>query len=536
MERFEGHGITERIAIGTICVLGQETSRVAAVRVEDSEAEAARYRKAVSQAAAELRSLAEQSEKQVGTWDAKIFEVHAMMVEDVDYTEEVLNTIRRQKLCAEYAVSLAGEHFARMFHDMEDSYFRARSQDVTDVTARLIRILKGETPDEHPSGPHILMAKELMPGDLMRRERSSILGIVTEQGTAYSHTSILAKSMNIPTITGIRADYLKNGHMAILDGYRGILIVDPDSATIAEYLHIIGEHAERENAMESANEPAVTKSGKKICLCANIGDISELSSAVRYGAEGIGLLRSEFLFMESDVLPSFEEQLQFYKKVAETMGDRKVVIRTVDIGADKPAPCLPMPEEENPALGCRAIRVSLDNRDMFRTQLKAVFCAGQYGNVSVLYPMISSEWEMKEIAAIADSVRKELMDEGIDASNVKQGIMIETPAAAILSDRLAEYADFFSIGTNDLTQYVLAVDRKNARLERFYDQKHEALLRLIGNVVGNAHRKGIPVSVCGELASIPEATELLIGLGVDELSVSPSLLTKVRKAVRNCEK
>ncbi len=536
MERFEGRGITERIAIGTICVIGQEPRHVAPVRVSDPEAEIKRYETAARKAADELRSLAGQAEKSIGSWDAKIFEVHAMMVEDVDYTEEVVNTIRRQKLCAEYAVSLAGEHFVRMFNDMDDSYFRSRAQDVTDITERLIGILTGESDDDCLKGPQILMAKELMPGDLMRQQRSRILGIVTEMGTAYSHTSILAKNMNIPTITGIKADRSKNGHMAILDGYRGTLIVDPDASTIQEYLRIMSEHAEREQVSPDSDGPAVTKSGKKICLCANIGDISDLEAAVSCGAEGIGLLRSEFLFMESDRLPSSEEQFQFYKKAAETMGDRKVVIRTVDIGADKPAPCLPMPAEENPALGFRAIRVSLANREMFRDQLRAIFRAGQYGNVSVLYPMISSEWEMKEVSAIADAVRRELLSEGIDASKVKQGIMIETPAAAILSDRLAEYADFFSIGTNDLTQYVLAVDRKNALLEQFYDQKHEALIRLISMVIGNAHRKGIPVSVCGELAAIPEATELLVGLGVDELSVSPSLFIKVKQSIRNCEK
>ena len=536
MEVYQGHKISGQIAIGTMYLRRVDRERIVPEQTQDVEAEIARYEEAVTKAAAELRALAGRAKTNLGAWNARIFEVHAMMAEDVDYREEVVRAIRSRSLCAEYAVFLAGEHFAKMFSDMEDDYFRARAQDVKDITDRLIRNLRGESEASDPDEPHILVVGELTPGDLIRQDRSRILGIVTEQGTAYSHASILARSMGIPVLSGIPAQMRWDGRRAILDGIRGTLIVEPDAATVQEYIRILAERAEQENNRKpDTAEPAVTKSGKRIPLRANIGDLSELENARRYGAEGIGLLRTEFLFLNAAQAPSEEEQYAFYRQVIEAMGDRPVVIRTIDIGADKPAPCIPMPAEDNPALGKRAIRVSLSDRGLFRTQLRAVFRAGADKNVSVMYPLITSEWEMREILELAKNVKAELISEGIDASSVRQGIMIETPAAAVISDRLAEYADFFSIGTNDLAQYVLAVDRQNAALERYYNPAHEAVFRLIALTVGNAHRKGIPVCVCGELAADTDVTEQLIALGVDELSVSPSLLPEVRIAVRECK-
>ena len=536
MEVYQGHRISGQIAIGTVYLRREDCERVTPVPVANPEAEIRRYEAAVSQAAGELRALSAKAEKNVGSWNARIFEVHAMMTEDVDYREEVVRTILSRSLCAEYAVYLAGEHFSKMFSDMEDDYFRARAQDVKDITERLIRILSGGKESADPEEPHILAARDLTPGDLVRQDRSRILGIVTEQGPAYSHVAILARSMGIPALTGITLDPGMNGRKAILDGSRGVLIVDPDAAAVKEYLRILAESAEHEEKRKShASEPSVTAGGKRIPLRANIGDPAEAETARQYGAEGIGLLRTEFLFLNAAQAPTEEEQYAYYRKVTEAMGDLPVVIRTIDIGADKPAPCLPMPKEENPALGQRAIRVSLADRELFKTQLRAVFRAGAGKNVSVLYPMITSEWEMKEISGIVKEVKEQLLSEGIDASSVRQGIMIETPAAALISDRLSEYADFFSIGTNDLSQYVLAVDRKNVSMARYYDPHHEAVFRLIAMTVGNAHRKGIPVSVCGELAADTAVTEQLIALGVDELSVSPSLLAEVRQAVRSCK-
>ncbi|MBO4697873.1 MAG: phosphoenolpyruvate--protein phosphotransferase [Lachnospiraceae bacterium] len=535
METLRGNRISSKTAIGQIRIRTERPIRVQPVPVTDTQTEIARYEAAVRQAAAELRALSERASRTIGPWNAKIFEVHAMMAEDVDYRSIVLETIEEKKLCAEYAVELAGRHFAEMFEQMDDPYFRARMQDIKDVTDRLLRALMGEHVSGEPDKPYILAASELAPADLMQQDRSRILGIVTEQGTAYSHASILAKSMRIPMLTGITINPQWDGHQAILDGSRGTLIVDPDIETVKEYLRLTAADAGRDDGQtDEPADPALTKSGKHIVLRANIGDASELEAASLAGAEGIGLLRSEYLFMESAQLPDEEDQFRYYKDFASAMKGQKVVIRTVDIGTDKPVSYLRMPHEENPALGKRAIRLSFDNPDMFRTQLRAIFRAAQFGNVAVLYPMITSEWEMKEIIRMEDEVRKSLLEEGIEVPAVQRGIMIETPSAALISDRLSEYADFFSIGTNDLAQYVLAVDRMNGSVSKYYDPWHDAILRLLTLTVQNAHRKGIPVCLCGELAADPEATARLIALGVDELSVAPSLIPEIRRAIRSC--
>ena len=533
MEIYQGNRISAETAIGIIRVRKERTGSVPAVPVSDAETEVARYEEAVRIAAAELRALSQKAGREIGSWNAKIFDAHAMMTEDVDYRSEVSRIIRTGKLCAEYAVWQTGRHFASLFEEMEDPYFQARAQDVRDITERLIRILSGEKSGAEEGLPYILAVTELTPGELMRQERRMLLGVVSEQGTAYSHASILARSMNIPVVTGIPIDPAWDGQRAILDGTKGKLIIAPDASTVSEYLRLTAERAGRlKREQEDASEPVVTKSGKRIPLRANAGDEADLKAAVSAGAEGIGLLRSEYLFLHADRLPDEEEQLVFYRNFAEAMKGKKVVIRTIDIGADKPVPYLSMPREENPALGMRAIRLSLKNEELFRTQLRAIFRAGQYGDVCVLYPMITSEKEMKRIICIEEEVRAALLSEGIRAGEMKRGIMIETPAAAIISDRLSEYADFFSIGTNDLAQYVLAVDRMNSAVSGYYDPWHEAITRLLSTVIGNAHKKGIPVCLCGELAADPEATERLLKLGVDELSVSPSLIPEIRRAIR----
>lgn len=536
MEIYRGHRITAQTAVGEIRIRTERPVRVQPVPVTDAEAEVRRYEEAVRQAADELRALSKRAAQSIGTWNAKIFDVHAMMAEDVDYKSEVTGTIRERQICAEYAVELAGRHFAGMFENMEDPYFRARAQDVRDITDRLIRVLMGEKSSGEPDRPYILAATELTPGDLMQQDRSRILGIVTEQGTAYSHASILARSMSIPAISGIRINPEWDGRRAILDGAQGMLILDPDTETVKEYLRLNAERAEaKRDQKEDATDVSLTKSGKHIVVRANIGDASEIEAATAAGADGIGLLRTEYLFMESGNLPDEEEQFSVYRDCVAAMKGRKVVIRTADIGADKPLPYLEMSHEDNPALGKRAIRLCFDNPDMFRTQLRAIFRASAFGNVAVLYPMITSEWEMRKIVQIEDEVREELRKEGITVSDdISRGIMIETPAAALISDRLSEYADFFSIGTNDLAQYVLAVDRKNASVSKYYDPWHDAILRLLSLTVGNARKKGIPVCLCGELAADPEATEKLIALGVEELSVSPSLIPEIRRAIRAC--
>lgn len=536
MEIYRGNKITAQTAVGEIRIKTARDVRVQPVSVTDTDAEIRRYEDAVRQAARELRALSEQASRNIGTWNAKIFDVHAMMAEDVDFRREVVTAITERKICAEYAVELAGRHFITMFEEMEDPYFRARGQDVRDITDRLIRILMGEKIAGEPDRPYILAATELTPGDLMQQDRSRILGIVTEQGTVYSHASILAKSMRIPAISGIRTNPDWDGHRAILDGARGTLILDPDIETVKEYLRINAEQAETQtDRKDDSAEPALTKSGKHIVVRANIGDASELEAAAAAGAEGIGLLRTEYLFMESGQLPGEEEQFRFYRDAVSAMKGQKVVIRTVDIGADKPLPYLAMPKEENPALGKRAIRLCFDNPEMFYTQLRAIYRAALFGNVAVLYPMITSEREMKEILKIEGEVREQLRSEGIPVPEIPRGIMIETPAAALISDRLSEYADFFSIGTNDLAQYVLAVDRRNVSVSGYYDPWHDAILRLLSLTVSNARKKGIPVCLCGELAADPEATGKLIALGVSELSVSPSLISDVRQAIRACD-
>ena len=531
MERFSGHRVVGEIAIGTIHVLAEEPGKVSPVPVSDVEAEIARFDRTAKQAAEQLRRLSETSEQRVGVENARIFAVHAMMTEDVDYREEVIRTIRAGKVCAEYAVYMAGRHFSQMFADMEDSYFRARAQDVKDVTDRLLAVLTGRGTVEMPEESYILVAEDLTPGQLMQQKRNRLLGIVTSRGSAYSHTAILCKSMRIPTLTGIVPNPSWEGHRAILDGRLGVLLIDPDTETVRQYLKQMKETAERNEALPESG-PAVTKEGRRVLLCANIGNREELQCAIRNGAEGIGLLRTEMLFLDSEELPGEEEQFTFYKEIITAMGGRRVVIRTADIGGDKPADCLPEPPTDNPALGCRGIRLSLLHKDVLRTQLRAVFRAGAGENVAVLYPMITSEKEIREVKEIAESVREELRKEGIDAGNVEQGIMIETPAAAVLSDRMSTYADFFSIGSNDLAQYVLAADRKNSTL---YEPGHEAVIRLIAMTVNHAHRAGIPVSVCGELAADHDGINALIAIGTDELSVSPSLLPEVRRTIREYE-
>ncbi len=536
MERITGRRLSEQIVIGNIRVCSRNRRRLTPVLTKDVEAEVLRYEKAVSETAEELRALSIEAGQSIGSANASIFDVHAMMAEDLEYREQVISTIRRRGLDAAYSVMLIGEHYGKLFSDMEDEYFRARAQDVADVTERILKRLLGEEADLDEKAPSILMTEEITPGELVSQENGRILGLVTTQTAYYSHVAILARSMELPAIAGITPDASMNGHPAILDGVKGVLILDPDEATIEEYTRLLSEREHNKAVLlAGGNAPTVTRTGKHIPLRANIGELSELKTALELGADGIGLLRTEFLFLNAEHLPSEEEQFLFYKKAVEAMSGRKVVIRTLDIGADKPMPYLKQDEEQNPALGCRAIRYALSNPSLLKTQLRAIRRASLYGDVLVLYPMISAEWELTALAAIEEEVEAALIAEGYTLPRAARGIMIETPAAAILSDRLSERVDFLSIGTNDLAQYVLAVDRQNSSLSDYYDPGSEAVLRMISMVIGNAHRKGIPVSVCGELAADATATAKLIEMGVDELSVTPMHLPAVRKAIRDCE-
>ncbi|MCQ2422692.1 MAG: phosphoenolpyruvate--protein phosphotransferase [Lachnospiraceae bacterium] len=536
MERIKGRSLSAQIVMGNIRICGRTLRRPAPATVKDVEAEVLRYEEAVSVAAKELRALSVQAGQSVGSWNARIFDVHAMMVEDPEYREQVVGTIRQSGFDAAYSVMLIGERYVSLFDGMEDEYFRARAQDVADITERLLRILLGEAGETAAEAPAIIVTKEITPGELVQQANGSVLGVVTSQGAYYSHASILARSMELPAVAGITVNASMNGHPAILDGVKGVLILDPDEATIEEYTRLLSEREHNKAVLlAGGNAPTVTRTGKHIPLRANIGELSELKTALELGADGIGLLRTEFLFLNAEHLPNEEEQFLFYKKAVEAMSGRKVVIRTLDIGADKPMPYLKQDEEQNPALGCRAIRYALSNPSLLKTQLRAIRRASLYGDVLVLYPMISAEWELTALAAIEEEVEAALIAEGYTLPRAARGIMIETPAAAILSDRLSERVDFLSIGTNDLAQYVLAVDRQNSSLSDYYDPGSEAVLRMISMVIGNAHRKGIPVSVCGELAADATATAKLIEMGVDELSVTPMHLPAVRKAIRDCE-
>lgn len=534
---YTGKAVFAGIAVGRISVFHKEDQSIKRVHVENTAAETARAEAARDEANAQLAGLYEKAVQEVGESGAAVFEVHQMMLQDEDYMDSVRNIIETQEVNAEYAVASTGDNFAAMFAAMEDDYMQARAADVKDISERLVRILSGAR-DALPEseGPVILVAEDLAPSETVQLDKSRLLAFVTRYGSSNSHTAILARTMNLPALIGVDYEPEIDGKMGIVDGKQGILLVDPDEETLKKYEKQRDQELDKRAMLkELKGKETITKSGRTVKLYANIGSLSDLASVLQNDAAGIGLFRSEFIYLEKDRYPTEEEQFQIYKTVAQNMAGKKVIIRTLDIGADKQVGYFHMEHEENPAMGYRAIRICLDRPEIFRTQLRALYRASAYGNIAVMYPMIISVDEVKRIRRIAGEVREELQAQGIPMGQVEQGIMIETPAAALISDRLAKEVDFFSIGTNDLTQYTLAIDRQNSRLEQFYDPHHEAVLRLIRMVVENAHKEGIWAGICGELGADTSMTEIFVKMGVDELSVSPSFILPVRKIIREME-
>ena len=536
MQCFQGKSVYKGIAMGPIVVLKKNDYQVKRTRIEDPEAEVKRVDEAVSASQEQLQKLYDKALKEVGEASAAIFEVHQMMLEDEDYMEAIQNTIRTEQVNAEYAVATTGDNFAQMFASMDDDYMKARSADIKDISERLVRNLSGQGDVDLSSiDPSVIVADDLSPSETVQMDKDKILAFVTVHGSTNSHTAILARMMNIPALIGVSMDLeeLKTGMTAVVDGFAGTVTFDPDEETKAETEKKMTEEAEKLRLLqELKGKENVTLDGQKINIYANIGSVGDIGYVLENDAGGIGLFRSEFLYLGRNDFPTEEEQFQAYKQAVQMMAGKKVIIRTLDIGADKQVDYFNLGNEDNPALGYRAIRICLTQKDIFKTQLRALFRAAVYGNLSIMYPMITSTEEVKKIYDVVAEVEAELKEQGIQYKIPEQGIMIETPAAAIISDRLAEMVDFFSIGTNDLTQYTLAIDRQNEKLDAFYNPHHEAILRMIQMVVDNAHKCGKWAGICGELGADPTLTEQFVRMGVDELSVAPSMVLKLRKIVR----
>ncbi|MBO5165296.1 MAG: phosphoenolpyruvate--protein phosphotransferase [Lachnospiraceae bacterium] len=538
MLAFQGKSVTNGVAIGKIFVYKKSEQQVKRVRVENPQKEVTRFRQAQSEAIAQLKQLYEDSVKSIGEASAAIFEIHQMMLQDDSFIEAIENIISAQSLNAEYAIAATSDNFYKMFSDMEDNYMRARAADVKDISERMLRILTGtDNSLQMIKEPSIIVAEDLAPSETVQLEKDKVLAFVTVHGSLNSHTAILAKTMNIPALIGTPVPLDKiHGKEAVLDGTKGILYVEPDEAVLADMKERQKKEEEQKALLlQFRGKETVTPSGRKLALYANIGNSKDLAMVLENDAEGIGLFRSEFLYLEKTDYPTEEEQFAVYKTVAETMAGKKVIIRTLDIGADKQASYFGLAHEENPAMGLRAIRICLTRPEVFKTQLRAIFRAGAYGNIAVMYPMIISVEEVRRIKAIAEEVKKELEQQGIAYGEVEQGIMIETPAAVMMSDELAKEVDFFSIGTNDLTQYTLAIDRQNPQLDAFYDAHHPAVLRMIKQVTDNAHKAGIWAGICGELAADLTLTEAFLEMGIDELSVSPGSVLALRKKIREAD-
>lgn len=539
MEKFAGKSVYKGTAIGPINVLKKKDGLVKRTHITQAEEELKRLEAAKELTLEQLGRLYEKALQEVGEVNAAIFEVHQMMLEDDDYQEAIQSMIQNEQVNAEYAVAVTGDNFAEMFAGMDDEYMQARSADVKDISNRLIRNLSGEEQFDWDSmEPSIIVADDLTPSETVQMDKSKILAFVTVHGSTNSHTAILARMMNIPALIGVQLDLetLRNGTTAIVDGRNAAFYVDPDESQLNAAKEMQQKELEQRELLASyKGRESVTRSGKKIHVYANIGSVSDVAYAVENDAEGIGLFRSEFLYIGRDALPDETEQFNAYRQVLQTMAGKKVVIRTLDIGADKNADYLELGEEANPAMGYRAIRICLKQPDIFRTQLRALLRAAKYGNLSVMYPMIISVEEVKKIREIVDEVARELEQEGIPYAIPEQGIMVETPAAVMMSEELAELVDFFSIGTNDLTQYTLAIDRQNERLDDFYNPHHEAVLRMIQMTIDGAHKAGKWVGICGELGADPELTERFVRMGIDELSVAPSMVLGTRSRICGME-
>ena len=535
MEVYQGKSVFGGIAIGRISVHKKDEQQVKRVRIEDSEQEILRYRQAKQTAMEQLQGLYQKALKEVGEANAAIFEIHQMMLEDDDYNESVENIIRMQQVNAEYAVASTGDNFAQMFSAMDDDYMRARSADVKDISERVLSVLGGRATGIAASGePVIIVADDLAPSETVQLNKDLVLSFVTVHGSVNSHTAILARTMSIPALIGTAIPLTDDidGKVGIVDGKNGCIYVDPDDDTLGRMQQLKLEEQEKKELLQTLKgRENITIDGKKIMLYANIGNSKDLAAVLQNDAGGIGLFRSEFIYLERDTFPTEEEQFQIYRTVAETMAGKPVIIRTLDIGADKKCDYFEMEPEENPAMGCRAIRICLTRPEIFKTQLRALFRASAFGNISIMYPMIISVDELRKIKTIVAEIRQELTEQGVTFGEPKQGIMIETPAAVMMSEELAKEVDFFSIGTNDLTQYTLAIDRQNPKLDAFYDPHHPAVLRMIQMVVENAHKAGIWAGICGELGADTTLTRRFLAMGVDELSMSPGSILPVRKII-----
>lgn len=534
MKIYQGKSILKGITIGKILYYSKEEQMVQRRSITDTEAEWTRYEEAKEQVSKQLNALYEKALKEVGETGAAIFEVHGMMLEDDDFNDSIKNMIEAQKVNAEYAVASTGDNFSLMFSQMDDEYFQARSADIKDIAERVVRILQGKNADgDLGDVPVILAAKDLAPSETVQMDKSKLLGFVTELGSSNSHTAILARTMNIPALIGIPVSEEMNGKMAVIDGVKGELIVEPDEELLASYQEEKREEErQRELLLQLKGKEDVTLDGKKIRLYANIGSVGDVARVLANDADGIGLFRSEFLYLEKDTFPTEEEQFQAYRTVAETMAGKKVIIRTLDIGADKQADYFNLDHEENPAMGYRAIRICLDRPEIFKTQLRALLRASAYGNIGIMYPMIISVNEVLQAKKYVEEIKAELDEKGIPYGDVEQGVMIETPAAVMISAQLAREVDFFSLGTNDLTQYTLAIDRQNAKLDNIYDSHHPAVLEMIRMTVENGHKENCWVGICGELGADTTLTETFLKMGVDELSVSPGSVLPIREIIR----
>ena len=537
MITLQGKGVFGGVAIGKISFYKRTGGQIQRRKIDNPAAEIARFEEAKAKAIEQLDELYNKAVQEVGEGNAMIFQVHQMMLDDLDYVEAITNMITTQEINAEFAVGTTGDNFSQMFASMDDEYKRERAADVKDISERVVSILSGSQEGGLVTDtPVILASDDLAPSETVQLDKDMVLSFVTQGGSTNSHTAILARTMNIPAIIGLGEGLTEEyeGKMGIVDGATGKLFIEPDEETLKEYREKQAEYQEKQELLQKLKgEENISLDGQKVKLYANIGNASDIGAVLQNDAAGIGLFRSEFLYLENDDFPTEEEQFKVYKYVAETMAGKQVIIRTLDIGADKQIDYFNLPKEENPAMGYRAIRICLTQKDIFKTQLRALFRASAFGNIAIMFPMIIALEEVLEIKEIVEEVKKELDDEGIPYNKETQlGIMIETPAAAVISDDLAKEVDFFSVGTNDLTQYTTAVDRQNANLEKFYHPHHKALLRLIKMAADNAHKNGIWIGICGELGADMELTEAFLAMGIDELSVSPACILPLRKKIR----
>ena len=537
MNVYQGKSVFDGIAIGHLCVYQKGEQQVTRQKIEDVEAEVKRFQVAREAAQAQLGELYDKAVKEVGEANAAIFEMHQMLLEDEDYQDSVENILRTQQVNAEYATAVTSDHFSSMFAEMDDDYMKERAADIRDISERVIANLNGENKRKVVTDePVIILADDLAPSETVQLEKDKVLSFVTVHGSVNSHTAILARTMGIPALVSTEMELTQDldGKLAVVDGNHGTIYVDPDAETMEKMETLKKEEEEKKELLQTfKNKESITLDGKKVLTYANIGNVKDLALVLQNGAEGIGLFRSEFLYLESETYPTEEEQFEVYKKVAETMAGKRVIIRTLDLGADKQADYFELAKEENPAMGVRAIRICLTRPDIFKTPVRALFRASAFGNIAIMYPMITSLSEIAQIKEIVEEVKAELDADGVPYGTPEQGIMIETPAAATISDLLAKEVDFFSIGTNDLTQYTLAIDRQNQSLDAFFDAHHIAVLRMIYQTVQNAHKAGIWCGICGELGADSDLTELFLAMGIDELSVSPGRLLTIRRLI--CE-